>query len=110
MARRPIQLVLVVREERQVERRVDLADVVLGDDRREAARHLGDAAVDEAVVLALELTPGARQVRDHAGDQGRFVFVVEGRGVELRENAALKTDMFRRLRLLDCFRHDGDRL
>src|SRR5262249_48436192 len=63
------ELVLVVGKERKVERRVDFADVVLGDNRREAARHLRDAPVDEPVVALLELTPRDRQVRNHSGEE-----------------------------------------
>src|SRR5690606_40688163 len=61
--------VLVVGDERHVERGVDLADVVLADDRREAARHLGDAAHDEAIEADLELAPRTRVVRDHPRDE-----------------------------------------
>src|SRR5689334_2415991 len=42
-------------------------------DAREAARDLRDAAVDETVVAALELTPRVGVVLDHRGEERPFV-------------------------------------
>jgi hypothetical protein len=83
------------------------ADVVLRDDRREPAGHLRDAAVDEAIVALLELTPGAGKVCEHSSDERGVVFEVERRRIVLREDAALEPNVCRLRRCLpDCFRHD----
>ena len=63
------ELVHIVGEQLDEQRGVDLADVVLAEEGGEPAGHLGDAAVDEAVVALVELSPSPLAAGKHVANE-----------------------------------------